>query len=1204
TGDGTLGLDLVAGSNVTDPATNAVSNKPFTGQVYTVDRTNPAVTINQALGQADPASTAPIQFTAVFSENVSGFDATDVTVTSTGDPATVSVSGGPATYTVSLTPTSAIIAGTFTVTINAGAAADGAGNASAASTSTDNSVFYNPIIDRYWIATAAGAWSDPANWSDSASGAGGFSVPAATTRVFFGADGTKDGACTIDVAVDVRQLAIQAGYDGTITQGGQTVAVGVAHFSQAGGTFSGGTASFTVTGNFSVSGGAFTAPSATLAVSGDFQLTGGTFAANGGTLRLSGTAAGLALATGGQSLHHLSIAGSGSWTPTGTLSLTGNLLQTDGTFTAAGLVAVQGNVTVAGAGAPDLVLGASGELRLGPGGALLVGDGVAPGRLAASGAPKPRITTTGTAGTHTFSFTVASTGTLAVSALELFSLDANGLSIAAGAMVDNGTAGTLSGVDFDRIAAGGTYLRILDATGPFTVSNCSFGNTGSPNPFNISTPPGAAVGMVDARVANTGARAGDVYENDQGAGTDSNPATSTIRWSSPGAPTAVGQFRTDGLTAIVVGRGTAENTVVFKATAVDPENDAWTLEVEVRPVGTAFANAGVASAPAASGAEAAVSSAPLADGFYRWQYRLVDAGGNATGWVSFGGNLETATDFLKDTTNPLAGAVNDGPGLDIDWQNHTNSLSANWSGFSDPQSGVVAYRWAIGTTAGGADVLPFTDVGTARGSLATPALADGAIYYVTVEALNGAGLAVTAVSDGVRIDTTPPAAPTPDAVGGGNPVPGNDGVFLSWSSVTGATAYRLELATDSGFTNVILDLTIFTTSYTTNPLPAGTYYWRVTSQDAAGNWGLPSGTSSFVTTGSSLGVLTVDLGPSNPFASNEVNTATNLPVLQLRLTASLTEDVQLRTLVITGVGTLDDASHVAAAELWFDLDSDGTADPAVDLRLGTAQTYALDDGSVTFAGLALLVPAGQSRDVLLVYSLGNNAPSGSTFLARVAAASDLEIRGMTSGQTLLPQASFPLDGSTITIVPTGTPGGAALRGGVRMPSDGFVAANEQTVEMLQARLSASSVEDVSVLNVVLRASGTGDPVSGLSNVFLVEDRNGNGVFNAGIDRFIASGAFAADGTLTLALAEVLGAGQATHWLVVYDFSGGALSGQTFGIELRAADIVAEGASSFVPVALTGTDVTGAVMTTGTPGVTPALVTVSAVLLPGQEPVWP
>ena len=170
---------------------------------------------------------------------------------------------------------------------------------------------------------------------------------------------------------------------------------------------------------------------------------------------------------------------------------------------------------------------------------------------------------------------------------------------------------------------------------------------------------------------------------------------------------------------------------------------------------------GVPSPLVASGGTASVSSGALADGSYHWQFQLIDSTGSATGWISFGGNPEAAVDFLKDTTPPIAGTVNDGPGPDLSVQNYSTSISANWSGFSDPESGIAGYRWAVGTSPGATDVLPFTTVGTTPGAIATVALVDGTTYYVTVEATNGAGLVVTASSNGVLVDTTPPAAPVP-----------------------------------------------------------------------------------------------------------------------------------------------------------------------------------------------------------------------------------------------------------------------------------------------------------------------------------------------------------------------------------------------------------------------------------------------------------
>ena len=95
-----------------------------TDNLVNFDNLKPGVTINQGGGQADPTATAPIVYDVVFTEDVSGFDAGDVSLS--GATATVTnVTGGPANYTVEVTPTAN---GIVTATIPAGGANDTAGN--------------------------------------------------------------------------------------------------------------------------------------------------------------------------------------------------------------------------------------------------------------------------------------------------------------------------------------------------------------------------------------------------------------------------------------------------------------------------------------------------------------------------------------------------------------------------------------------------------------------------------------------------------------------------------------------------------------------------------------------------------------------------------------------------------------------------------------------------------------------------------------------------------------------------------------------------------------------------------------------------------------------------------------------------------------------------------------------------------------------
>jgi hypothetical protein len=104
-------------------------------------------------------------------------------------------------------------------------------------------------------------WNDAGNW------VGGL-IPGAADLATF--DGTSGDDAIINVNINVGGIAITAAYAGTISQAGSsTVTVGAQAFTQAGGTFSGGTGAMTVGSAFTLSGGSFTSTSGTLSISGN-----------------------------------------------------------------------------------------------------------------------------------------------------------------------------------------------------------------------------------------------------------------------------------------------------------------------------------------------------------------------------------------------------------------------------------------------------------------------------------------------------------------------------------------------------------------------------------------------------------------------------------------------------------------------------------------------------------------------------------------------------------------------------------------------------------------------------------------------------------------------------------------------------------------------------------------------------------------------
>ncbi len=108
-----------------------------------------------------------------------------------------------------------------------------------------------------------------------------------------------------------------------------------------------------------------------------------------------------------------------------------------------------------------------------------------------------------------------------------------------------------------------------------------------------------------------------------------------------------------------------------------------------------------------------------------------------------------------DTTPPTTPVVED----DGDFWASASSLHAAWAA-TDAESGIEGYEYAIGSSPGGQDVVPFTEAGSSSEVTHTGlALAHGARYYFSVRATNGCGLVgQVGTSDGITIDITAPQA--------------------------------------------------------------------------------------------------------------------------------------------------------------------------------------------------------------------------------------------------------------------------------------------------------------------------------------------------------------------------------------------------------------------------------------------------------------
>lgn len=122
--------------------------------------------------------------------------------------------------------------------------------------------------------------------------------------------------------------------------------------------------------------------------------------------------------------------------------------------------------------------------------------------------------------------------------------------------------------------------------------------------------------------------------------------------------------------------------------------------------------------------------------------------------------------FLVDAVPPEAGLVFDGlPGrVEEDVSPSNSSFVGNWRWWKDQESGIRFYEVAVGSEPGRADVYPWTNVGTRTHALLAlrddQQLQQAGTYYMSVRATDHANHSVTASSDGVTIDITPPLSGT------------------------------------------------------------------------------------------------------------------------------------------------------------------------------------------------------------------------------------------------------------------------------------------------------------------------------------------------------------------------------------------------------------------------------------------------------------
>ena len=206
---------------------------------------------------------------------------------------------------------------------------------------------------------------------------------------------------------------------------------------------------------------------------------------------------------------------------------------------------------------------------------------------------------------------------------------------------------------------------------------------------------------------------------------------------------------------------------------------------------------------------------------------------NWTGGAKVKFTYAPRTSATVDTVKPLAPT-----GTSVAYDAATGKAKLSWSGNKEMDlAGYRVYRRLKGASFGSAPLA--TTTSTTHTDATLPVT--GAAYYYEVRAYDKAGNESTGTADQLvtTADRTAPAAPT-----GLDTESGQKGLRVSWSAVDGAASYRVYRSTSAAGTYTRVGSTTEVSYLDTSAAEESTYYYRVTSLDAAGNESARSATVS------------------------------------------------------------------------------------------------------------------------------------------------------------------------------------------------------------------------------------------------------------------------------------------------------------------------------------------------------------------------
>ncbi|RJQ51560.1 MAG: hypothetical protein C4521_12260, partial [Actinobacteria bacterium] len=162
-----------------------------------------------------------------------------------------------------------------------------------------------------------------------------------------------------------------------------------------------------------------------------------------------------------------------------------------------------------------------------------------------------------------------------------------------------------------------------------------------------------------------------------------------------------------------------------------------------------------------------------------------------------------------------------------EWTGEDATLSASWTAVA----GATGYEYAIGTTAGSDDVLPWTSCTSTDETASGLDLTDGQQYFWSVRATSGGNLSSqVGSSNGITVDTQAPPAPS-----GLQATPDNNTATLQWLSSTDSGSGTKEYIVHRDSAEITRTGSL---TYEDSTVSNGTEYtYRVCAVDNVGNVG-------------------------------------------------------------------------------------------------------------------------------------------------------------------------------------------------------------------------------------------------------------------------------------------------------------------------------------------------------------------------------